>query len=152
MISFNRGLFMISALARQLAPERDLLKEAVDAFRLMSALEQFQQMMGLQPMGENLNKYAVMLADLPQKLDQMLTVAADGDARMKLHIAETDPRPRQKNSSTATTATLMVLTAVVLLANRLATSSIGGVWVDRISGIAFVLISALLLRLVRRTV
>jgi predicted unusual protein kinase regulating ubiquinone biosynthesis (AarF/ABC1/UbiB family) len=150
LLSFYRGLFLISALARRLAPERDLLMESVDALRFMSVLEQFQQMIAPQQVSENLNKYAVMMIELPQKLDQMLTLVADGSARMKLQIGEKDTRGRQKNASAVIAGALLVLTSIVLLSNQLAATPVAQVWGGRIATIAFVLIGALLLRAVNR--
>ena len=57
----------------------------------------------------------------------------------------------QHNSSAVVIALLLVLVAVVLLSHHLAMSAIGGVWVDRVSAIAFVVLGALLLRAASRS-
>ena len=87
-----------------------------------------------------------MMMELPGNLDSALTLAAEGSARVNLLGAGTTRRRTQRNSMVAAVALIMVLVSSALLLHYLAASAAGGAWLDRISAIVFVTISALLLR------
>ena len=86
--SFYRGLFAITSIAQQLAPESDPLLEGLQDARLLAGLAQVQEVMGLQQFGDQMDKYAAMMVGLPQRLDEMLTLASEGgDARSLARLA-----------------------------------------------------------------
>jgi len=147
LIRFNRGLFLIAAIARQLAPERDSLTEALDDLRLMTMFTQFQQFVNLRHATGNFDKYAEMMMGLPQKVDEVLALAAEGSARMKLQVTDTSFN-RRENSKALVVGVLFILAAVALL-SRYAAGSTLGVLADRSSVILFLLLAALLLRIAR---
>jgi len=148
LLCFYRGLFQTTALARRLAPRRDPLLEGLQEVRTMAMLAEFREMMGLKQFRDKLDKYAAMMIELPETVDEVLTLMTDNSTRLKLQAMRGAGSRGQKNSSAVVTALLLVLAAVVLVSHHLAASEVTGVWVDRISAVVFVLIGALLLRAV----
>jgi ubiquinone biosynthesis protein len=148
LLCFYRGLFQTAALARRLAPRCDPLLEGLQDVRTMAMLAEVREMMGLQQFRENLDKYTSMMMELPQRLDEVLTLVTENSTRLKLQAMRGAGYRGQKNSSAVVFALLFVLAAVVLVSHHLAVSEVTGVWGDRISAVVFVLIGALLLRAV----
>ena len=142
--SFFRGLFTTAEVARRLAPDYAAVTEALRDVRMIANLTELREMMSLRQLGDQLDRYAVMMTELPQRLDEALTLASGGNAQLKVHLSEHDIQRRRKNRSAVVTALLLVLAAVALLSHNLTVST--GPWSGRISAIVFVAVSALLLR------
>ena len=70
---------------------------------------------------------------------------SESQARSPLQGTRSAQHDGQQNSSVVVMALLLTLVAVVLLSHHLAASAIGGVWVERVSATAFVVLGALLL-------
>jgi ubiquinone biosynthesis protein len=151
LLSFYRGLFLIAAAAEQLAPRHDSLSRGLEEVRLLELLGQFHQMIALRPLRNDLDKYATMIMELPKKLDDVLTLASEGNTRLKLRIVESADRRRQKNSLAVSIALLLMVATVILLAHHLAINGGAGVWAERIGAILCVLIGAMLLRVASRS-
>jgi predicted unusual protein kinase regulating ubiquinone biosynthesis (AarF/ABC1/UbiB family) len=143
--AFYQGLFAIAALARRLSPEQDALLEAWRDMRLNAGLLQMKEMMGLQQMGDQLDKYAALMMELPQKLDDALTHISEDGARLKLYHAHTLERRRQRNFSQVVPVLLVFLAGIVLLSHYVSASAAGSVWVQRASAIVFALFGIMLL-------
>jgi ubiquinone biosynthesis protein len=145
--AFFRGLFSIADVARRLALRIDPLAEGVRDLRLLAGLAGFREMMN--PSGL-MDKYSGLMVDLPQYFDDALSLAAQGKLQPKPESTEAIHRRRLKNSSAVTIALLLVLTALALLSQHFATSGAVSQWSARISGAAFVLLGAQVLRNVVR--
>jgi predicted unusual protein kinase regulating ubiquinone biosynthesis (AarF/ABC1/UbiB family) len=113
--AFCRGLFAITRVAQQLAPETDPLLEGLQEARLLESVARVREMLSLQRLGDQFDRYAALMMATPQRLDQMLTLASEGSPRVKLHVPETTSHQRQKNSTAITTAMLLLFAAVALL-------------------------------------
>jgi ubiquinone biosynthesis protein len=144
--AFFRGLFTVTEIARRLAPDYAPLTEGLHDVRLMASLAELRGLIGLRQLGEQMDKYAMMMTELPQRLDEVLTLASGGNAQVKVHISEPADQRRQKNRSAAVTALLLVLAAVALLSHHFTAGATAGLWADRLSTIVFLGVSALLLR------
>jgi predicted unusual protein kinase regulating ubiquinone biosynthesis (AarF/ABC1/UbiB family) len=151
LLSFYRGLFLIAAAAQQLAPQHDSLLRGLKEVRLIELLGQVQQMIGLRPLSNDLDKYATMMMELPKKLDDVLTLASEGNTRLKLRITEGADRRKMKNSLAVSIALLIMLASVILLARHLAINGDAGPWAERIGVFLCVLIGAMLLRVASRS-
>ena len=147
--SFYRGLLAAAGLARRLAPDRDALAEALLDVRLVAGMEKLRSMFGPDQLGEQVGRYASLVMDFPQRLDEVLTLAAEGDARVRLRMPETE-RPRgRENSSTRVVVLLLVLAAFVLWAQH-PVVRLGGAWADAFKAFGFVALGALVLRAASR--
>jgi ubiquinone biosynthesis protein len=146
--SFFRSLVPIAGIAKHLVPHRDTLHGALQDVRLLAGVERCREMLSVQQLGEQMDKYLAIMTDLPQKIDDLLTLAAEGSERSKLQL---DPgHQRSKKGSFVMLAWLVALVAVVLLSHRLTIASTGP-WSSEISALAFVLLGAVLLRVSTRS-
>jgi predicted unusual protein kinase regulating ubiquinone biosynthesis (AarF/ABC1/UbiB family) len=146
LLAFYRGLFQTVGLVRRLAPRRNSLLDGLQEVRTIAMFAQFREMMRLNQLSDNLDKYATMMMELPQQLDHVLTLAAESNLRLKPQATRAAGDHRQKNSSAVVIALLLVVVAVVLVSHHLAASAVVGAWFDRVSAIVLVLLGALLLR------
>lgn len=147
--SFYRGLFAITCLTRQLAPESDALAEGIQEMRLLVSLGQMREMMKFRELENQMDTYAALMVNLPQRLDEALTLAAEGGARVRFQLPTSVERRRRKNSSMKLTALLLVLAAFVLWTHNPATA-LAGPWADGVRALVFVALGALVLRAVIR--
>jgi predicted unusual protein kinase regulating ubiquinone biosynthesis (AarF/ABC1/UbiB family) len=146
---FFGGLFLVAAAAQTLAPAHDPLLEGLEDLRVNAALAQFRGLFGLRQMGASADKYAAVLMELPKKLDEALTLVAAGCAQPRIRGAASGPPLRRKNSSVAVVALMMLLIATGALSHHL--SSVGTrAWADEAGALVFVMVGALLLRIVSR--
>jgi len=143
--SFYRGLFTIARVAQQLSPRTDPLLEGLQEARLLESVARMRQMLSLQHVGDQFDRYTALMMAVPQRLDDALTLAAAGSARVKLHVPETASRRQQKNSTAVITAMLLLLAAVAFVLPRVTSSFLGNEWAGRINALAFVACGALLL-------
>lgn len=149
LTSFYRGLYLMAGLARRLAPGHDALQEAVQEVRLVEGVERFRAMLGPNQFGAQVSRYAEVVVDLPQRLDEVLSLASAGDPRVSLQVKETSEQRRRRNSSARVTALLLALASVALVTQRFG-DSLAGAWVEKAGAVAFVLVGALLLRAASR--
>ena len=149
MPDFYRGLCGAVRLAHQLAPGHDALTQAVQELRLIEGLGQMREMMGYRRVGDEANKYMALMFDLPQRLDEALTLAAEGRAHIRLQVPETAERQRSRNSAASASALLLVLGAFVLLSPRL--KELLGAWADGVGALVLLVLGGALLRAVSRT-
>jgi len=146
---FYRGLFMLARVACRLAPERDVLAEALQHARLLSGVEKFRDVVDPRLLGTQLEQYLPLLMGLPQKLDEVLSLAAEGQARLRLQVPESSERRRGKNSAALFLVMLLVLAGYALLSRRVA-AALPVAWADSFNAVVFVALGALLLSAGRR--
>ncbi|HEX8292496.1 MAG TPA: AarF/UbiB family protein, partial [Pyrinomonadaceae bacterium] len=148
--SFYRGLFMVAGVAQRLAPDGDPLLEGLQDARLLASLGRVRELMSLQQMGDQFDKYAAMMMGMPGRLDEMLTLGEEGGARVRLRVTETPSDRRQKNSSAAVTSLLLVLASAALLLPPLTASLLAREWADRVNAVVFILVGVMVLRAASR--
>jgi ubiquinone biosynthesis protein len=139
--SFYRGLFTIVNVAYRLAPQVDVMREAFQDVRILAGVEKFREMLSTDQFGDQMDKYAAVSLELPQRLDEALTLMAEGNARLQLNVPK-DAR----NSSAVSIALFLVLASCAVLSHHLAASGVAGTWIYSISVAAFLLLGAMLLR------
>ncbi|HWM89259.1 MAG TPA: AarF/UbiB family protein [Thermoanaerobaculia bacterium] len=145
LLAFFRGLTALTFETRRLAPGRDVLLRALEDVRLLAGMQQLGEMMNFDRLRENFERYAALAVQLPQKLDEVLTLAAEGDLRRPTRPAARPPE-RRRGSSLVWVSLLLALAAVVLLARQ-----VDGVWGERVGALLFLMVGALLLRFAGRT-
>ena len=143
--AFCRGLFSVARAAQQLSPETDPLLEGLQEARLLESVARMREMLSLQRFGDHVDRYAALMMATPQRLDQMLTLASEGSARVKVHVPETASQQRRKNATAVMSAMLLLFAAVVFVLPRVTSSLVANEWAGRINAIAFVACGALLL-------
>ena len=148
--SFYRGLFVIATVAQQLVPDRDAFQEALQDVRLLAGVEKFREMLSARELGNQMETYFGIMMDLPQRLDEVLTLAAEGRARLKVEVPGASGSQSKRASSTIVMGLLFALSATIVLAHRFGTG-VNSPWSSRISTLAFVLLGAMVLRAIGRS-
>jgi ubiquinone biosynthesis protein len=145
LVRFFRGLLLLEETLRGGAPRRDLLRDGFENVRVYGALARFGELLRLGEWDRSLEKYAPLLLELPRKMDEVLTLATEGSARMQLQVRETAEHRRHRNSTASVAALLLVLAGVALLTRYLAAAEELRGWEVSIGTATFVLVGTLLL-------
>ena len=143
LILFYRGLTRLAVTARRLAPGRDPLREGLEAVRLTAGLSDVTRLFSSDSAKEVLGSYTAALLAMPQRLNELLTLAAEGRANVKLEMVEPPAERRRKDFSTAALAAVLAMVAVVLLAHYLAGAL--GPWAERIGAVLLGVLGSFLL-------
>ena len=147
--SFFRGLYTVAQLARQLCPQRDAFAQALEDVRLIARMEWFKEMLVPDQFGKQMNQYAALMMELPQRLDEALTLVAEGRNESRFPVRERHQRECRQTSSTTIVALLLVLAAFVMLVQH-AGVVINAAWADSIKALLFVALGACVLRAASR--
>lgn len=136
LISFYRGLARLAVLTRPLGVGRDPLREGLEGARLAAGLGDVARLLDSEQMKQLMGSYAASLLAMPQRLNELLALAAEGRTSLKLEMVEPPAERRRKDSSTAALAALLAMMAVVLLAHHLSTSAgTFGPWIERVAAV-----------------
>lgn len=149
LTAFYRGIFEVAGLTRRLAPERDVLNEALQDVRLIAEIERFKGMLAPDCLGEHLGRYAAVGLSLPREMDEALTQAAVGDRRMQTHRQEPAGRRARRNSNAKVAALLLALASFMLLSNHPSISVLGA-WAEETKSLIFLALGAMVLRAASR--
>jgi ubiquinone biosynthesis protein len=147
--AFYRGLFILSNITQRLAPTRDALKDALQDVRVLAGIEKFREKLTIKEFGEQMDKYFGMMVDFPQKLDQTLTLMAEGNARLRLNVVQPAQRV-QKKTPTALVALLFTTAVVVLLVPHVK-HYLTEAWSQSFKALLFLLWAVMLLRIANRS-
>ncbi len=120
-----RGIQAMSVMTAAIAPETDALLEALQDERLRVGFGTVQPLIDPRALPATLDKLLQDMVNLPQKLDEVLTLAADGRLRVKLHVPHDDAR-RTKNRTVSLVSGLVVLTAVAFALRHVPVSQVPG--------------------------
>ncbi|HEX4963471.1 MAG TPA: AarF/UbiB family protein [Thermoanaerobaculia bacterium] len=119
LVAFFRGLASVAAAGRQLVPDGDALLDALQEVRVLASLAQMRA--ALSPLSpawsDQLGRYAMLMSEMPRKLDEMLTLAAEGRARTSPQEASRSPR-REEGSHLVLASVLLVMGAAALVLHR----------------------------------
>jgi ubiquinone biosynthesis protein len=146
LIAFYRGLAQLAAQSRRLAPESDALREGLERARLAAGLGDVMRLLDREEMKQILGTYAATMLAMPQRLNEALTLAAEGRVTVKLEMVDPPEERRRKNSFTAALAILLAMAAVILLAQYLASAGGLGSWVERLGAVLLGVLGVLLFR------
>jgi predicted unusual protein kinase regulating ubiquinone biosynthesis (AarF/ABC1/UbiB family) len=115
LIAFYRGLASTAGTLRYLVPEEDALLAALHEVRVYTGVGQMREAMS--PQWDQLGRYALLMTEMPRKIDELLTLASEGGLR-KVSEADRQPR-REEGSQVLLAASLMVLGGLALLLHHL---------------------------------
>jgi ubiquinone biosynthesis protein len=150
LLAFCRGLFAVATAARRLAPERDAVLEGLQELRVLASMSQARDAMRPEQWSGQLDQYAALMAALPQKLDELLTLAAEGGSRAE--SAEPPPAPRRaERSHLLLAAWLLVLAAMALLLQHLVKTDVLAGRGEAIAAFLFLAFGGILLWALGRT-
>lgn len=143
--AFYRGLFTTAAAARRLTLERDALLNALGDVRVIAGVARLRDRLGPQQFGANSEKYAALVLEVPQRLDEALTLASGGGGSIKLQVPPGQGVRGRRSPPSVFTSLLVAAGAVALLAHRLVASGAVGAWGEGIGAAALLLFGVLIL-------
>ncbi|HSL23713.1 MAG TPA: AarF/UbiB family protein [Vicinamibacterales bacterium] len=138
-----RGLQAVAQIAHDLAPDVDTLLRALEDERLRIGLSQAGELLSPRYAVATLDRAIQELADLPQKFDDVLTMASQGRLRMNLQVPEAEENERVRNRTVLLVTTLVAFAAVATIARHLAPAF--GVGIERAGAIILLLVGGWLL-------
>ena len=138
-----RGIQAVSAATTRLAPEQDTLLAALRDERWRLGLAGARHVLDRRALPVALDKLLQDIVHLPQKLDEVLTLAASGRLRVKLHVPDAEEGRRVRNRTVSLVASLVTLVGVAFLVRHLAPAY--GAGVERMGAILLLIIGAWLL-------
>lgn len=116
LVAFYRGLFEVSGTARRLDPERDGLLEGLQELRVLTGFAQFRDAMRPDLWGERFDRYAMLIAGMPQGLDELLSRAAGAPTEAEPSFRP--PRPEDPSHGILVSV-LLVGAALALMLHHL---------------------------------
>lgn len=138
-----RGLQAVAQIAHELAPDVDTMLRALEDERMRIGLAQAGELLDPRNAVATLDRAIRELADLPQKFDDVLTMAAQGRLRMKLQLPEADENERVRNRTVLLVTALVAVAAVATILRHVApTADAGG---ERVAALILLLVGGWLL-------
>src|SRR6185436_1390581 len=138
-----RGIHAISSATSRLDPDNDTLLAALRDERSRMQLAGARQALDPRAFPYGLDKVVQNLVHLPQMLDEVLTLAASGRLRVKLHVPDAEEGRKARNRTVSLVAALVTLVGVSLLVRHLAPEY--GENVERIGAILLLIVGGWLL-------
>lgn len=138
-----RGIQAITAATTRLAPDRDVFLAALEDERLRLGMAGVRRLMSGRGIVDASDQVLQDMAHLPQKLDEFLSMAAEGRLRVKLHIPDSEDGRRVKNRTVSLLASLVTLVGIAFLVRHLAPTY--GPSVERIGALLLLIVGGWLL-------
>jgi predicted unusual protein kinase regulating ubiquinone biosynthesis (AarF/ABC1/UbiB family) len=110
-----RGLHAVATAGARLSPSRDTLQAALESEQLRIGFGQARDLLDVRGLPTAMDKLLHDLIALPQKLDDVLTLAAEGRLAVKLTVPEAREAQRVRNRTISMVASLITLTGLALL-------------------------------------
>ena len=138
-----RGIQAVAVATTRLAPDEDAVLTALRDERWRQGVAGMQEVPDPRALPVALQKALQDLVHMPHKLDEVLTLAASGRLRVKLHMPDADEGRRVRNRTVSLVASLVTLVGVAFLVRHLAPAY--GADVERIGAVLLLLIGGWLL-------
>ncbi len=138
-----RGLQIMASLATRLAPFEDSLLAALQDERLEMGLAQARRMGDPATVVSTLDRLLQEMVQLPQRLDDVLTLAAEGRLRVKLHVPESNGSQQTRNRTVLLVALLVALTGLASIVRQFAPAF--GPGAERLGAVALLFLGGWLL-------
>lgn len=138
-----RGVQAVDTILERAAPDEDLLLGALEDYRLRVGLSEAAQLLDPRALEQRLDSALQEMVNLPQKLDEVLTLAAEGRLRVRLRMPESGGSRRLKHQTVLLVAGLVVLTAMASLLRHIAPAY--GPPVERIGVVVLLVVGGWLL-------
>jgi ubiquinone biosynthesis protein len=149
LVAFYRGLAAVAIAVRQTRqPADDALVAALREVRVLTSFSQVREAMS-PPWSDQWGRYAVLMSELPRKLDELLAVAAETSARTSRSEAA-GPAGREEGSHLLLAGALMVLGALALLLHHFVQSGALAGRGETVGATLFVAVGGILLWILAR--
>ncbi|HLE85935.1 MAG TPA: AarF/UbiB family protein [Thermoanaerobaculia bacterium] len=153
LVAFCRGLATTAQLCRAVALEHDPLRPAIEEVRRHGGMDELRGLVspaGAAGWGAALEPHARLLFELPQRLDEVLSMLARGETLIRLEVSEPPEAERRRGSLPGLLALALAIVAVAAVTQRLADPALAGVWAERAGALLLLGLGALLLRAIGR--
>ena len=147
MLHLYRAVHALSLRAEALVPGRDVLTLGLQDVRVQIGLSEARQLINPLAVPAAVDKLLANMVNLPQKLDEVLTLASEGRLRLKLHMPASDEQRRIRNGTVSLIAGLAVLASLAFLL-RVAVPA-PGVVIERLGALALLAAGFWLLKAAR---
>jgi len=138
-----RGFAAVASMTQALSPHDDAVLDAFQDVRLRSGMSNAAHMLDPGSIGTRIDTALREMVTLPQKLDEVLTLAAEGRLRVKLQVPESNEGRRVRHQTILVIANLVLFAAIASLVRHLAPDY--GPGFERIGVIALVAVGGWLL-------
>lgn len=138
-----KGLEAVAQIANELAPGTDALLAALENERLRVGLAHAGELIDPRNMTAMLDRAFQQMIDLPQKLDDVLTTAAEGRLRMKLQVPEAAANERVRNRTVLLVTALVGFAALTSVLRHVGPALGGGL--ERVGAVILLIVGAWLL-------
>jgi predicted unusual protein kinase regulating ubiquinone biosynthesis (AarF/ABC1/UbiB family) len=138
-----RGFAAVAAMTHALAPQNDSVLEAFQDVRLRRGVSNAASMLDPAAIGSRFDTALREMVTLPQKLDEVLTLAAEGRLRVKLQVPETNEGRRVRQQTILMIAAVVLFAAIASLVRHAAPAY--GPGLERIGVVALVAVGGWLL-------
>lgn len=142
-VHLYRGLHAVATLATGLAPHDDAFLGALRDERLQMGIAEARRMMDPSTVAATLDRVLQEMVLLPQKLDDVLTLASEGRLRVKLHVPDGGAARHTRNRTILLVASLVALTGLASVARQFAPAF--GAGVERLAAVALLLLGGWLI-------
>jgi predicted unusual protein kinase regulating ubiquinone biosynthesis (AarF/ABC1/UbiB family) len=115
-----RGALAVETLLETLAPDEDLLLGALQDERLRLGFAEAVHLVDPRALQARLDTALQEMVTLPQRLDEVLTLASEGRLRVRLQVPENDGSRRARHQTVLLVASLVVLMALASLLRHMA--------------------------------
>ncbi len=148
---FFRGLFLLNQEARRLSPETTPVRNGFREARLLLLFDELRDEAESGRWSGVLERQLSVAGGLPQKLDRILTLAAeDAGGDEPAGGRERQAGPRRAGGGPVVAACLLALSAVALVTHHLAGAAAAGAWIERLGALAVLALGAAVLRAATR--
>jgi ubiquinone biosynthesis protein len=138
-----RGLTVIATVVQALDPDEDILLSALQEVRLRRGVSDAAAVFEPGAVGARLDTALREMITLPEKLDEVLTLAAEGRLRVKLHVPEASENRSVRRQTVLVVASLVLLAAIASLVRHLAPAY--GAGLERLGIVALLVVGGWLL-------
>ena len=115
-----RGIQAVAVITARLEPRQDPLLAALKTERLRLGLADAAHLVDPRGLLGAMDKVLRDVVNLPQQLDQILTLAADGRLRVKLHVPDAREHRQVRNRTASLVASLVILTGLTFVLRHVA--------------------------------
>jgi ubiquinone biosynthesis protein len=138
-----RGLMGVAGITQALVPDEDVLLSALQEVRLRRGLSEAATALDPGAIGARLDGALREMITLPQRLDEVLTLASEGRLRVKLQVPEASENRIVRRQTILLVANLVLLAAIASLVRHLAPAY--GAGLERLGAAALLIVGGWLL-------
>lgn len=151
LVDFYRSFSLIAYAVHSLVPHKDIFGDALEGYRSQRERDRFQAAFDMGQWSDAMDKYATTFSDLPQKVDNFLSRAAEGNLNLKFRLKEANEHREARNTSALGFALALVLVSLVLIVNYLSQNIENGQWIEQVGAVVFLFVGGGLLRVLTRS-